>query len=205
VRFSLTYFFFNPNASLSSFPRRSSFSSLSLSLCYAKAKNRRAAGVVQHDGRGEERGDRDRHRAVGQHAVLREATKAGRRVLASPSSLDITISEAVEVAAAGAGTKYCLGSVIGEECLQQLAAFGEVLDVVVGCTGGRSNFGGLVFPFMREKLRGLNPHTLMKMHTLGHEFVLDPIHAGGPSFFYKLLLLSSVKYEFIIAHGSAWI
>jgi tryptophan synthase beta chain len=138
----------------------------------------------------------------------------------------------VEVAAADAGTKYCLGSVlnhvllhqtvIGEECLQQLAALGEVPDVVVGCTGGGSNFGGLAFPFMREKLRGrMSPEfravepaacptltkgvyaydfgdtagltPLMKMHTLGHGFVPDPIHAGGPSFFYKLLLLSSGK------------
>jgi tryptophan synthase beta chain len=170
------------------------------------------------------------------HPSPSEATEAGRRVLAadpaSPGSLGIAISEAVEVAAADAGTKYCLGSVlnhvllhqtvIGEECLQQLAVLGEVPDVVVGCTGGGSNFGGLAFPFMREKLRGsMSPEfravepaacptltkgvyaydfgdtagltPLMKMHTLGHGFVPDPIHAGGPSFFYKLLLLSSGK------------
>ena len=91
--------------------------------------------------------------------------------------------------------------------MEQLAALGETPDVVIGCTGGGSNFGGLAFPFLREKLRGnmspafravepaacptltkgvyaydfgdtagLTP--LMKMHTLGHGFVPDPIHAG---------------------------
>lgn len=161
------------------------------------------------------------------HPSPSAATESGRRILerdpASPGSLGIAISEAVEVAARDADTKYCLGSVlnhvllhqtvIGEECLEQLAAAGDVPDVVIGCTGGGSNFGGLVFPFMREKLAGrmspvfkavepaacptltkgvyaydfgdtagLTP--LMKMHTLGHGFVPDPIHAGL-EFFYR--------------------
>ncbi|MEI2784851.1 MAG: pyridoxal-phosphate dependent enzyme [Candidatus Nanopelagicales bacterium] len=115
--------------------------------------------------------------------------------------------------------RYALGSVlnhvllhqtvIGEEALLQLAKAGEKApDVIVGCTGGGSNFAGLSFPFLREKLAGnmapviraVEPAScpsltrgvyaydfgdtagmtpLMKMHTLGHDFVPDPIHAGG--------------------------
>lgn len=165
------------------------------------------------------------------HPSPSTATEAGRKILeadpSSPGSLGIAISEAVEVAATSADTKYCLGSVlnhvllhqtvIGEECLEQMAALGVTPDVVIGCTGGGSNFGGLAFPFMREKLRGkmspafravepaacptltkgvyaydfgdtagLTP--LMKMHTLGHGFVPDPIHAGLASITLHLLL-----------------
>ena len=97
---------------------------------------------------------------------------------------------------------------IGEEALLQLAKVDEQPDVIVGCTGGGSNFGGLAFPFIREKLAGrmapviraVEPSAcpsltrgtyaydfgdtagmtpLMKMHTLGHDFIPDPIHAGG--------------------------
>jgi tryptophan synthase beta chain len=149
-------------------------------------------------------------------------TEAGRKILAehpdSTGSLGIAISEAVEVAAQNADTNYALGSVlnhvllhqtvIGEEALLQLAKVGETPDVIVGCTGGGSNFGGLAFPFLREKLAGkmapviraVEPAAcpsltrgvyaydfgdtagmtpLMKMHTLGHDFIPDPIHAGG--------------------------
>jgi tryptophan synthase beta chain len=156
------------------------------------------------------------------HPSPSDLTEAGRAVLAqhpdSTGSLGIAISEAVEVAAQSADTNYALGSVlnhvllhqtvIGEEALLQLAKVGEVPDVIVGCTGGGSNFGGLVFPFLREKLAGRIAPTiravepaacpsltkgvyaydfgdtagmtpLMKMHTLGHDFVPDPIHAGG--------------------------
>jgi tryptophan synthase beta chain len=156
------------------------------------------------------------------HASPSPVTEAGRKVLAddpdSPGSLGIAISEAVEVAAQHEDTRYALGSVlnhvllhqtvIGEEALEQLAAAGETPDLIVGCTGGGSNFGGLAFPFLREKLAGrMNPEIravepaacpsftkgvyaydygdtagltpLMKMHTLGHDFVPDPIHAGG--------------------------
>ncbi|KAG8075224.1 hypothetical protein GUJ93_ZPchr0006g40613 [Zizania palustris] len=171
------------------------------------------------------------------HASPSEVTESGKKILeddpASPGSLGIAISEAVEVAATNADTKYCLGSVlnhvllhqtvIGEECLEQLAAVGDTPDVVIGCTGGGSNFGGLVFPFMREKLAGrmspafkavepaacptltegvyaydfgdtagLTP--LMKMHTLGHGFVPDPIHAGGLRYHGMAPLISHV-YE----------
>ncbi|GAA2010820.1 TrpB-like pyridoxal phosphate-dependent enzyme [Nakamurella flavida] len=149
-------------------------------------------------------------------------------------SLGIAISEAVEVAAQHEDTKYALGSVlnhvllhqtiIGEEALLQLAKAGESdVDVVIGCTGGGSNFGGLAFPFIREKLAGrMNPviravepascpsltrgeyrydygdtagfTPLMKMHTLGHDFVPDPIHAGGLRYHGMAPLISHV-YE----------
>ncbi|MER6949992.1 TrpB-like pyridoxal phosphate-dependent enzyme [Nonomuraea sp. NPDC000554] len=153
------------------------------------------------------------------HASPSPLTSAGSKALAdapdSPGSLGIAISEAVEVAASGADARYALGSVlnhvllhqtvIGEEALEQLD---ETPDVIIGCTGGGSNFAGLVFPFLREKLTGkINPTfravepaacpsftrgvyaydfgdtagftPLLKMHTLGHRFVPDPIHAGG--------------------------
>jgi tryptophan synthase beta chain len=149
-------------------------------------------------------------------------TAAGRAILAthpdSTGSLGIAISEAVEVAAQHADTNYALGSVlnhvllhqtvIGEEALLQLAKVDETPDLIVGCTGGGSNFAGLMFPFLREKLAGrMSPMIravepaacpsltrgvyaydfgdtagmtpLMKMHTLGHDFIPDPIHAGG--------------------------
>ena len=97
---------------------------------------------------------------------------------------------------------------IGEEALLQMKKVGETPDLLVGCTGGGSNFAGLSFPFLREKLAGnMNPvircvepascpsltkgeyrydfgdtigmTPLVKMHTLGHDFIPDPIHAGG--------------------------
>lgn len=171
------------------------------------------------------------------HPSPSSITEAGRKILqmnpSSPGSLGIAISEAVEVAAANADTKYCLGSVlnhvllhqtvIGEECIKQMEAIGETPDVIIGCTGGGSNFGGLTFPFIREKLKGrINPliraveptacpsltkgvyaydygdtagmTPLMKMHTLGHDFVPDPIHAGGLRYHGMAPLLSHV-YE----------
>ena len=171
------------------------------------------------------------------HPSPSTVTESGRKILeanpSSPGSLGMAISEAVEVAATNSDTKYCLGSVlnhvllhqtvIGEECLEQLAAVGDTPDVIIGCTGGGSNFGGLVFPFMREKLQGrMNPAfkavepaacptltkgvyaydfgdtagltPLMKMHTLGHGFVPDPIHAGGLRYHGMAPLISHV-YE----------
>jgi tryptophan synthase beta chain len=156
------------------------------------------------------------------HPSPSDLTNAGRTILAqdpdSTGSLGIAISEAVEVAAQDPATNYALGSVlnhvllhqtvIGEEALLQLASVGEKPDLLVGCTGGGSNFGGLAFPFLREKwagamsptIRAVEPAScpsltqgtyaydfgdtlgmtpLMKMHTLGHDFVPDPIHAGG--------------------------
>ena len=156
------------------------------------------------------------------HPSPSDLTSAGRSILAddptSTGSLGIAISEAVEIAAGSPTTKYALGSVlnhvlmhqtvIGEEALRQLALVDETPDVLVGCTGGGSNFGGLSFPFLREKLAGrMNPTIrcvepqacpsltrgtyaydfgdavgmtpLVKMHTLGHDFVPPGIHSGG--------------------------
>jgi tryptophan synthase beta chain len=171
------------------------------------------------------------------HASPSNVTNAGRSILEanpdSTGSLGIAISEAVEVAASNDDTRYSLGSVlnhvlmhqtvIGEEAIKQLAQAGDTPDVIVGCTGGGSNFGGLVFPFLREKLAGrMNPviravepaacpsftkgkyaydfgdtagfTPLLKMHTLGHDFIPDPIHAGGLRYHGMSPLLSHI-YE----------
>ena len=150
-------------------------------------------------------------------------TEYGRMVLAdnpdTPGSLGIAISEAVEMAInSGGKKKYSLGSVlnhvlmhqsvIGEEALKQMDLAGEYPDVVIGCVGGGSNFGGIAYPFLRRNLLdGANTRLLMveptatptltkgvyefdygdtakktpilKMYTLGHDFVPPPIHAGG--------------------------
>ncbi len=152
-----------------------------------------------------------------------DRTQYGRSVLAAtpdnPGSLGIAISEAVEVAATSNGAKkYSLGSVlnhvlmhqtvIGEEALMQMDLAGEYPDVVIGCVGGGSNFGGIAFPFLRMNLRegkhtrllAVEPQAtpsltkgvytfdygdtakmapVVKMFTLGHDFVPAPIHAGG--------------------------
>jgi tryptophan synthase beta chain len=169
------------------------------------------------------------------HRSPSQLTSAGRTFPANHTgSLGIAISEAVEMAAADPDTKYALGSVlnhvlmhqtiIGEEALLQLAKAGESgADLVVGCTGGGSNFGGLAFPFIREKLAGrqtpviraVEPAScpsltrgeyrydfgdtagftpLLKMHTLGHDFVPDPIHAGGLRYHGMAPLISHI-YE----------
>jgi len=150
-----------------------------------------------------------------------EYTQAGLAILEadpdSPGSLGIAISEAVEDATGREDTAYALGSVlnhvllhqtvIGQEALAQMELAGAFPDVVVGCVGGGSNFAGLAFPFIREKIAGeeidvlacepaacptltrgpfaydfgdtgqLTP--LVPMHTLGHDFVPAGIHAGG--------------------------
>ena len=149
-------------------------------------------------------------------------TQAGQAILKenpdSTGSLGIAISEAVEVAATNEDTHYSLGSVLnhvllhqtvlGQETMLQMEMAGEYPDVVIGCTGGGSNFAGLVFPFVGANLRGehnarivaVEPSScpsmtkgkyaydfgdtagmtpLVKMHTLGHSFVPPSIHAGG--------------------------
>ena len=150
-----------------------------------------------------------------------EETQSGRAIREqdpeSPGSLGIAISEAVEDAAGRDDTAYSLGSVlnhvllhqtvIGQEALAQMELAGAFPDVVIGCVGGGSNFAGLAFPFLREKIggreidvlacepaacptltRGLFAYDfgdtseltpLVPMHTLGHDFVPAPIHAGG--------------------------
>jgi tryptophan synthase beta chain len=175
------------------------------------------------------------------HPSPSDLTAAGRKILAehpdSPGSLGIAISEAVEVAAQHADTNYALGSVlnhvllhqtvIGEEALAQFAQVGLTPDLIVGCTGGGSNFAGLAFPFLREKLAGRTAPTiravepaacpsltkgvyaydfgdtagmtpLMKMHTLGHDFIPDPIHAGGLRYHGMSPLISHLKEEGLI-------
>jgi tryptophan synthase beta chain len=168
------------------------------------------------------------------HRSPSRLTEAGRSFDEQhPGSLGIAISEAVEVAAQAEDTRYALGSVlnhvlmhqtvIGEEALKQFEMAGEMPDLIVGCTGGGSNFGGLAFPFLREKLAGrmapviravepaacpsltrgeyrydfgdtVGMTPLLKMHTLGHDFIPDPIHAGGLRYHGMSPLLSHV-YE----------
>jgi tryptophan synthase beta chain len=153
------------------------------------------------------------------HRSPSELTQAGRANEDQPTgSLGIAISEAVEVAASRDDTNYSLGSVlnhvclhqtvIGQEAMAQMALAGEAPDVVIGCVGGGSNFAGLMFPYVREVLRGnarmrflaAEPTAcptltrgayrydfgdtagltpLMPMYTLGHDFVPAPVHAGG--------------------------
>jgi tryptophan synthase beta chain len=149
-------------------------------------------------------------------------TESGRAILAqnpdSTGSLGIAISEAVEMAVKDPETNYSLGSVlnhvllhqsvIGLEALEQMELAEDYPDVLVGCTGGGSNFAGLAFPFIGRNLRGeararivavepsacptltRGPYAydfgdtahltpLVKMHTLGSTFVPAGIHAGG--------------------------
>lgn len=148
-------------------------------------------------------------------------TKAGRNVLKndpdSPGSLGIAISEAIEEAMEGENTKYALGSVlnhvllhqtvIGQETKAQLLLAGDSPDIIIACHGGGSNFGGLAFPFIRDKMAGadidiiaVEPEScptltqgtltydfgdnagttpLLRMYTLGRDFIPPKIHAGG--------------------------
>ena len=151
-----------------------------------------------------------------------DTTESGRAILAgrpdSTGSLGIAISEAVEMAAQRDDTKYALGSVlnhvllhqtvIGLEAQEQMAMAGDYPDMVIGCTGGGSNFAGIAFPFLGERLRegkgtqfiavepsacptltkgkfaydfGDTAHLtpLVKMYTLGSGFVPPGFHAGG--------------------------
>jgi tryptophan synthase beta chain len=163
-------------------------------------------------------------------------TRYGRSVLAkspeSNGSLGIAISEAVEVAAGRDDTKYALGSVlnhvllhqtvIGLEAMAQLELANDYPDVIVGCTGGGSNFAGIVFPFLGSQLRGgrkvrivaVEPSAcpsltrgryaydfgdtghmtpLTKMHTLGSTFMPPGFHAGGLRYHGMAPLVSHIK------------
>jgi tryptophan synthase beta chain len=150
-------------------------------------------------------------------------TRAGREILAkfpdTPGSLGIAISEAIEAAVSDTSgkTRYSLGSVlnhvmlhqtiIGLEAKLQLAKVGDYPDVIIGCAGGGSNFAGLAFPFVLDKINGkaieiypVEPAAcptltkapfvydhgdtagytpLLPMHSLGHSFMPPPLHAGG--------------------------
>jgi tryptophan synthase beta chain len=163
-------------------------------------------------------------------------TESGRAILAQrpdhPGSLGIAISEAVEVAAKSDDTKYALGSVlnhvlmhqtvIGIEAMEQMAMADDYPDVVVGCTGGGSNFAGIAFPFLGAQLRGgrkvrivaVEPAAcpsltrgryaydygdtahltpLVKMHTLGSTFTPPGFHAGGLRYHGMAPLVSHVQ------------
>jgi len=156
------------------------------------------------------------------HASPSNLTESGRKILAenpdNTGSLGIAISEAVEVAAQRDDTKYSLGSVlnhvllhqtvVGQEAMRQMELANDYPDIVIGCTGGGSNFAGLAFPFIGAKLRGEqdvrvvavepancpsltkgkyaydfgdtgNLTPLVKMHTLGSSFLPPASHSGG--------------------------
>ncbi|XOZ34139.1 TrpB-like pyridoxal phosphate-dependent enzyme [Halomonadaceae bacterium KBTZ08] len=163
-------------------------------------------------------------------------TAFGRSVLAEnpehTGSLGIAISEAVELAAQDTGTKYALGSVlnhvllhqtvIGQETMEQMAMAEDSPDVIVGCTGGGSNFAGFAFPFIGQSLRGgesprvvaVEPSScptltrgqyvydygdtarmtpLTRMHTLGSGFTPPGFHAGGLRYHGMAPLVSHAK------------
>jgi tryptophan synthase beta chain len=148
-------------------------------------------------------------------------TNAGRAILANdpdcPGSLGMAISEAIECAATEDDAKYSLGSVLnhvmlhqtvnGLECQKQMKIAGDYPDILIGCSGGGSNFAGMILPFVRDKINGKDidiigsepascptmtrgpfaydfgdtaqTTPLLAMHTLGHNFVPEAIHAGG--------------------------
>jgi tryptophan synthase beta chain len=165
-----------------------------------------------------------------------DQTNAGRQILAatpnSNGSLGIAISEAVEVAATNGDTKYALGSVlnhvllhqtvIGIEAIEQMEMANAYPDIIVGCTGGGSNFAGLTFPFIGNALRGgkkvrviaaepaacpsltrgryaydfgdtSHMTPLVKMHTLGSTFMPPGFHAGGLRYHGMAPLVSHLK------------
>ena len=169
-------------------------------------------------------------------------TKAGQNILATdpdtPGSLGIAISEAIEAAVTDTSgqTRYSLGSVlnhvllhqtiIGLEAKKQMEKIGEYPDIVLGCAGGGSNFAGLSFPFVYDKLNGkeidiypVEPAAcptltrapfvydhgdtarytpLLPMHSLGHAFVPPPVHAGGLRYHGMAPMVSQLAAEGII-------
>lgn len=167
-------------------------------------------------------------------------TNAGRTILEqnpdSPGSLGIAISEAVEEAVQDESSKYSLGSVLnhvmlhqtvnGLECQKQMALTGDYPDVIIGCAGGGSNFAGLSFPYVRDKINGkdidiiaVEPAScptmtrgpfaydfgdtvqmtpLLPMHTLGHTFIPEPIHAGGLRYHGMAPLISQLLLDDLI-------
>lgn len=165
-----------------------------------------------------------------------ELTEAGRNALAedpgSPGSLGLAISEAVEDAVKRDDTRYSLGSVlnhvllhqsvIGQEAIKQMEIAGDYPDILIACHGGGSNFAGLVFPFLKDKISGSRKNLraiavepkacptltqgpreydfgdvagntpLLLMHTLGHKFIPPPVHAGGLRYHGSAPLVSHV-------------
>lgn len=164
-----------------------------------------------------------------------ETTSVGRRILAehpgTTGSLGCAISEAVEVATTNEGYRYVLGSVLSQVLLHQsiigletktaLDKYGVTPDIIIGCAGGGSNLGGLIAPFMGEKLRGEKDYRIIavepascpsftrgkyaydfcdtgkicplaKMYTLGSGFIPSPDHAGGLRFHGMSSILSQL-------------
>lgn len=165
-------------------------------------------------------------------------TEIGRRILAehpgTTGSLGCAISEAVEVATSTPGYRYVLGSVLNQVLLHQsvigletktaLDKYGVVPDIIIGCAGGGSNLGGLISPFMGEKLRGERDYRfiavepascpsltrgrfaydfcdtgkvcpLAKMYTLGSGFIPSPNHAGGLRYHGMSSILSQLYHD----------
>jgi len=169
-------------------------------------------------------------------------TKSGKKYQAEdknhPGSLGIAISEAVEDAVLRKDTNYCLGSVlnhvllhqtiIGQEAQKQMEIAGDYPDIIIGCHGGGSNFAGISFPFLKDKLSGKKPNIraiavepascpsltegslnydfgdtagltpLLMMYTLGHDFIPSPIHAGGLRYHGSSPIVSLLLKEKII-------
>ena len=165
-------------------------------------------------------------------------TEIGRRILAehpgTTGSLGCAISDAVEVATTTPGYRYVLGSVLNQVLLHQsvigletktaLDKYGVVPDIIIGCAGGGSNLGGLISPFMGEKLRGERDYRfiavepascpsltrgrfaydfcdtgkvcpLAKMYTLGSGFIPSPSHAGGLRYHGMSSILSQLYHD----------
>jgi tryptophan synthase beta chain len=167
-----------------------------------------------------------------------DQTNFGRKLLKenpnNPGSLGIAISEAIEDALANEDTRYSLGSVLnhvlmhqtilGLEAKKQFELIDKYPDVICGCIGGGSNYGGFCFPFMADKLKRLSetefvgceskavPHTtkgvytydygdtgkmtpLLKMLTIGHSYACPPVHAGGLRYHGMAPLISYLIHE----------
>ena len=167
-----------------------------------------------------------------------ETTQIGKKILAehpgTGGSLGCAISEAVEVAVSSEGYRYVLGSVLNQVLLHQsvigletkaaLDKYGIKPDIIIGCAGGGSNLGGLIAPFMGEKLRGeadyriiaVEPKScpsftrgkfvydfadtgmvcpLAKMYTLGSNFMPAPNHAGGLRYHGMSTILSQLYHD----------
>ncbi|HMK42868.1 MAG TPA: TrpB-like pyridoxal phosphate-dependent enzyme [Dissulfurispiraceae bacterium] len=174
------------------------------------------------------------------HSSPTTITNSGKKILEAdpecPGSLGIAISEAVEDAATHADTNYALGSVlnhvvlhqtvIGLEAKKQFALVNDYPDIVIGCCGGGSNFGGLAMPFVRDKINGkqlraiaVEPSScptltkgefrydfgdtagltpLIMMYTLGHDFMPPGIHAGGLRYHGDSALISQLYHDGIL-------
>ena len=167
-----------------------------------------------------------------------DLTEVGRKILAdhpgTSGSLGCAISEAVEVAVQSEGYRYVLGSVLNQVVLHQsiigletkaaLDKLGVKPDVIIGCAGGGSNLGGLIAPFVGEKLRGEADYDIVavepascpsltrgryvydfcdtgmvtpiaKMYTLGHDFIPSPNHAGGLRYHGMSPVLSQLYHD----------